>query len=323
MQRSLPNAALPHHAAAADLEVDDAASGRRRDHRSRNAGWFRALAGSTSDSHRLHWRNALVEANLGLVRQVAGRLRPRTGLWPGLSFDDLLQIGTLGLIRAIDAFDSRRGVSLSSFAVPYIRGAIAHELRDRGTLLRAPRPLWDLRQRATALQQGRRSQGKPPLDATALATELGCRPEVLAEALDLGRLVEARSLDAPLPGRGEREEAQCLLDLLPAAANPSGDGPADDDELLSGQDRSLAAQQRWFKQELAQLDPPMRLLLTGRLLMGCTWVELGGQLGMHPRMAQRRCLATLARLQAAAQERGAQERAAKEGVSRNCGETLP
>lgn len=274
-------------------------------HRSRNAHLFQALYRSASDGQRLHWRNALVQANLGLVRQVAARLSPGRGLWPGLSFDDLVQIGTLGLIRAVEAFDSRRGTSLSSFAIPYIRGEIAHELRDRGTLLRAPRALWELRQRARALQERRRAQQQEPLKTTALASALGCASDTLTEALSLGRLSETHSLDAPLADSGEREDGQSLLDLLPAPTSPAqacdGDGNVLEEEAPS-QDPLAAAQQRWLRQQLAQLDPQLRSLLTGRLVTGCTWVELGQQLGLHPRMAQRRCLATLSRLQEAARQ---------------------
>ena len=270
---------------------------------------FRALARSGSEGQRLHWRNALVQANLGLVRQVAGRMGSGTGLWPGLGFDDLVQIGCLGLIRAVEAFDTRRGVSLSSFAVPYIRGAIAHELRDRGTLLRAPRPLWELRQRATALQERRRSHRLAPLDTTALASVLGCTSEALVEALQLGRLSETRSLDAPFPGCDEQEGGRSLLDLLPAPASSAqecdndgdGDGFSQPGERTNLDERT-AVQQRWLRQRLSQLDPQLLNLLTGRLVTGCTWVELGHQLGLHPRMAQRRCQATLSRLQEAARQ---------------------
>jgi RNA polymerase sigma-B factor len=313
MERSLPTSSVPLQSAAA--AGDDSGSSSRLEHRSRNARMFRALARSGSEGQRLHWRNALVQANLGLVRQVAGRMGPGTWLWSGLGFDDMVQIGCLGLIRAVEAFDARRRVSLSTFAVPYIRGAIAHELRDRGTLLRAPRSLWELRQRARALQERRRSQRLAPLDTPALATALGCAGATLAEALQLGRLSETRSLDAPLTSRDEQEEGRSLLELLPAATSSAltgdSDGDADgdgDDSSQAGErtntDAITAVQQRWLRQQLAQLDPKLLHLLTGRLVTGCTWVELGHQLGLHPRMAQRRCHATLSLLQEAARQGG-------------------
>ncbi|MFM7577346.1 MAG: sigma factor, partial [Microcystaceae cyanobacterium] len=55
------------------------------------------------------------------------------------SYEDLEQVGYLGLIRAIARFDPRQGKAFSSFAMPYIRGEILHHLRDKGTVLRIPR----------------------------------------------------------------------------------------------------------------------------------------------------------------------------------------
>jgi RNA polymerase sigma-B factor len=273
----------------------------------RNHVWLKAYAASRSQRLRLRWRDALVRANLPLVRQVAARVAPRTGL----PFDDLAQVGSLGLIRAIEAFDSRRRVRFSSFAVPYIRGAIAHELRDRGSLLRIPRPLWELRQRATSLeQQLRRERGGGPARAE-LAERLGCPPEQLAEALALQQLTDPRSLDAPLAGEGGEGSPLCLLDLLaaPAAASSAEigedhadhpDDGDDGDDSDGGDEESERC--RWLRLQLDALPQELRELLTGRQLQGCSWVELGRSLGLSPRMAQRRHAAALARLQEAARD---------------------
>ncbi len=264
----------------------------------RNHRWLKAYAASRSQRLRLRWRDALVRANLPLVRQVAARVAPRTGL----PFDDLAQVGSLGLIRAIEAFDARRRVRFSSFAVPYIRGAIAHELRDRGSLLRIPRPLWELRQRATSLeQQLRRERGGGPARAE-LAERLGCPPERLAEALALQQLTDPRSLDAPLAGEGGEGSPLCLLDLLaaPAAASLEEIGEDDGDGGDGGDEESERC--RWLRLQLDALPQELRELLTGRLLQGCSWVELGRSLGLSPRMAQRRHAAALARLQEAARD---------------------
>lgn len=267
----------------------------------RNHRWLKAYAASRSQRLRLRWRDALVRANLPLVRQVAARVAPRTGL----PFDDLAQVGSLGLIRAIEAFDARRRVRFSSFAVPYIRGAIAHELRDRGSLLRIPRPLWELRQRATSLeQQLRRERGGGPARAE-LAERLGCPPEQLAEALALQQLTDPRSLDAPLAGEGGEGSPLCLLDLLAAPAAASleeiGEDDGDDGDDADGGDEE-SERCRWLRLQLDALPQELRELLTGRLLQGCSWVELGRNLGLSPRMAQRRHAAALARLQEAARD---------------------
>lgn len=267
--------------------------------RQRNARWLRSYAACRDRRRRLRWREELVRANLPLVRQVAVRLAPRTGL----SFDDLVQVGCLGLIRAIETFQPDHGASFSSFAVPCIRGAISHEVRDRGSLVRIPRGLWELRQRATSLQQRLRGRRGRPAGEEEIAQRLGCPPELLAEALALGKVQEMRSLDAPLPALEQEGAPLCLLDLL--AAPPPGDPLAEDETEREGSKE----QRRWLKHQLAALAPQLRALLLARQVEGCTWVELGREMGMHPRMAQRRHDATLASLQEAAQ-RWRRERAA-------------
>lgn len=255
--------------------------------RQSNARWLKAYANSRDRRQRLRWREALVRANLPLVQQVAARLAPRTGL----PYDDLTQVGCLGLIRAIETFNPRHGASFSSFAVPCIRGAIAHELRDRGSLVRIPRSLWELRQRAAALQERLRGQGGGQAGGEELASRLGCPAERLAEAMALGQLRQMSSLDAPLTGQEREGGPLCLLDLLASPPPGQGDGEG---ERPGGEER------RWLERQLAALTPQLRALLLARQVEGCTWVEVGRELGIHPRMAQRRHDATLARLQEAA-----------------------
>lgn len=80
-------------------------------------------------------RNRLVNLNIGLVRREAYHWLQRSSE----SFDDLMQVGSLGLIRAIERFDPAKGYAFSSFATPYIRGEIQHYLRDKGSSMRIPR----------------------------------------------------------------------------------------------------------------------------------------------------------------------------------------
>jgi RNA polymerase sigma-B factor len=256
----------------------------------RNARWLQAYAASRDQRRRLRWREALVRANLPLVRQIAGRMAPRTGL----PFDDLVQVGCLGLMRAIECFDPRHGASFSSFAVPFIRGAIAHELRDRGSLVRIPRTLWELRQRAASLQERLRAKGGRPTGGDELAQRLGCPPEQLEEAMALGRLRELPSLDAPLSSPDQEGGPLCLLDQLaaPTPADANGEG---EPEPWGGE-----VERHWLRLQLNELPAQLRALLLGRQLEGSTWVELGRELGIHPRMAQRRHDASLAQLQEAA-----------------------
>jgi RNA polymerase sigma-B factor len=80
-------------------------------------------------------RNRLVHINIGLVRREAHRWIHHSSE----TFEDLMQVGSLGLIRAIERFDLSKGYAFSSFAIPYIRGEIQHYLRDRGSAMRIPR----------------------------------------------------------------------------------------------------------------------------------------------------------------------------------------
>lgn len=169
------------------------------------------------------------------------------------------------------------------------------ERRDRQPLVRPPRPLWDLHQQVLSLQEARRRQGLDPLSPAALADRLACDPARLEEALAIRRAARVRSLDAPLGlGGGEAEAPGCLLDLLAAPAGPCGD------EAVAGDSESRGAERQWLREQLADLEPRERELLVGRLDGGCTWVELGRQLGIPARQAQRRHDAALDRLRRAA-----------------------
>jgi len=174
-----------------------------------------ALKRAEDPAQRQALRSELVRRNLPLVYAVIARL----GRTQALPQDDLRQIGALGLLRAIDAYQPSQGRTLSSFAVPYIRGAIQHELRDRASLMRIPRPLWELRRRATVLQDRRRRLGQPQLDPAQLATALACPISQVVEALQVSAVVEMRSLDAPGSWDGEESTARTLLDQLPDPAS--------------------------------------------------------------------------------------------------------
>ena len=117
-------------------------------------------------------RNQLVKLNFGLVRKEAY-------YWINQcqeSYDDLLQVGCLGLIRAIERFDISKGHAFSSFAIPYIRGEIQHYLRDKGVTVRIPRRWLALQQQAAGVSRSLREKyNRQPTDsevATALSISL-------------------------------------------------------------------------------------------------------------------------------------------------------
>lgn len=117
----------------------------------------------------LELRNKLVELNTGLVRKVAHQICGKCAE----PYEDLEQIGYLGLIRAIERFDPHQGSAFSSFAIPYIRGEMLHYLRDKGSMMRIPRRWQELYTRGKKLRKDLIEQlGRLPNDRE-LAEGLG------------------------------------------------------------------------------------------------------------------------------------------------------
>lgn len=237
-------------------------------------------------SGHLRDRNKIVEFNLPLVRQVANRLQPRTAV----PFDDLVQQGSIGLIRAVEAFDPAQGTSLSSFAVPFIRGAMQHHLRDNEQPLKGSRLLRDLHQRGQTLQQQRLHQQQPALREAELAAALGCTVAQWQEACGLHRALQCTSLDAPV-GTAEASSTP-LVEKLTAQEAPHPCRP----DRLSESSCSEPEPQHWLQLRLQALEASERRLLEGRVLDGASWRQLGEELGIRARVAQRRFERLAARL---------------------------
>ncbi|RMF20470.1 MAG: RNA polymerase sigma factor SigF [Cyanobacteria bacterium J083] len=92
-------------------------------------------------------RNQIMELNFGLVRKEAHHWVNQCNE----SYEDLIQVGSLGLIRAIERFNLEKGNTFSSFAIPYIRGEIQHYLRDKGATVRIPRRWLEIKQQSVEL----------------------------------------------------------------------------------------------------------------------------------------------------------------------------
>jgi RNA polymerase sigma-B factor len=137
-------------------------------------------------------RNQLVRLNAGLVRKIAHRISYQCAE----PYEDLEQIGYLGLIRAIERFNPSQGCAFSSFAVPYIRGEILHFLRDRGNTVKVPRRWQDIQKEGQKIRtELTRTLGRHPSDKE-IAEQLGIS---VAEWLEIRASVKNRaplSLDA-------------------------------------------------------------------------------------------------------------------------------
>ncbi len=153
-------------------------------------------------------RDELVTMHLPLAAFLARRFRDR-----GESLDDLTQVATIGLIKAVDRFDPERGVEFSTFATPTIVGEIKRHFRDKGWAIRVPRRLQELRisiGRATAeLSQ---STGRSPTVAE-LAAHLDVSDEEILEGLESAQAYATLSLDAS-SSEGAEEGGSSLADTL-------------------------------------------------------------------------------------------------------------
>ncbi|WMX48705.1 SigB/SigF/SigG family RNA polymerase sigma factor [Streptomyces roseicoloratus] len=143
-------------------------------------------------------RNTLVELNLSLVRFAARRFKNRPE-----QREDIVQVGTIGLIKAIDRFDPERGIEFSAFALPTVVGEMKRFFRDTTWAVRVPRRLQELRidmaKAADALEQ---SLGHRPTRAE-VAEHLHVTEERVAEGELAARGYTARSLDASVSDEGD------------------------------------------------------------------------------------------------------------------------
>lgn len=157
-------------------------------------------------------RNRIVELNLGLVRKEAHHWVHQCGE----NYEDLIQVGCIGLIRAIERFQLSKGNAFSSFAIPYIRGEIQHYLRDRSNTVKIPRRWLELRQQAVKVtSQLREKLNRQPTD-TEIAEALNVSMKEWENVKLAAKNREVLSLDLPL-GSGEGDETTSLGELVPDA----------------------------------------------------------------------------------------------------------
>jgi RNA polymerase sigma-B factor len=183
------------------------------------------LGPDSEDRQRL--RGQLVEMHLPLVEYLARRFAGR-----GEPLDDLVQVGTIGLIKAVDRFDTERGVEFSTYATPTVVGEIKRHFRDKGWTVRVPRRLQELRASLTsATSDLTQSMGRSPTVAE-LAAHLKIGEEEVLEGLESANAYTAVSLEAgdseglsvadtlgeydlALEGVEYRESIKPLLESLP------------------------------------------------------------------------------------------------------------
>ena len=216
-------------------------------------------------------RAELVARFLPLARHLANRYRERG------EYDDLVQVASYALVKAIDRYDLDRGLAFSSFAVPTIVGELKRYFRDHGWAVRVPRELKDrsLAVRRTSERLGARLGRSPTPGEIAFAMDSSV--ELVLEALQTASALHPDRLDAP---------------------NETGDGEHEDHAVAAEESGyALAEASATLKPLLAHLTPRERAMLRLRFEEDLTQSEIAAQLGISQMQVSRVLRQAIGRLQ--------------------------
>jgi RNA polymerase sigma-B factor len=217
-------------------------------------------------------RNTLVELNLALVKFAASRFRSRSE-----PMEDIVQVGTIGLIKAIDRFELGRGVEFPTFAMPTIIGEIKRFFRDTSWSVRVPRRLQELRlDLAKAGDELAQELDRAPTVAE-LATKLGLSDDEVIEGMAASNAYTASSLDA----QPEEDDSEGAL----------ADRIGYEDHDIEGIEYRES-----LKPLIAELPARDRKILSLRFVGNMTQSEIGDELGISQMHVSRLLSRTLSRL---------------------------
>ncbi len=228
-------------------------------------------------THDPELRDELITAYLPLVTQLARRFAHRNE-----PLDDLVQAGSIGLIKAVEGFDPTLGFEFSAYAATTILGELKRHFRDRGWSVRAPRRVQELYLSLGPLvEELSQRLGRSPT-VRELAAESGASEEAVLEALEAAHAYRSASLDAPAP---EGDSLGSRLGEL-------------DEEYLAVENRTTLLPQ------LSTLAPRERMILELRFVDGLTQAEIAGRLGLSQMQISRLLARSLSLLHAAFGEDG-------------------
>jgi RNA polymerase sigma-B factor len=145
-------------------------------------------------------RDELITAHIALAEYLARRFSNR-----GEPLDDLVQVASLALLKAVERFDPDRGLEFSTFATPTIVGELKRHFRDKGWAVRVPRRVQELHlQLSSVVASLAQELGRSPT-IPEIAKEAGATEEEVLEAMEAGRAYRLTSIDAPRAGDNEEE----------------------------------------------------------------------------------------------------------------------
>lgn len=218
-------------------------------------------------------REQLIVSHLNLVRFLASKFKNR-----GESLDDLIQVGTIGLIKAIDRFDPERGLEFTTYATPTIMGEIKRHFRDKGWSVRVPRRLQELSSKVTQATDDLTTQLQRSPSVEEIAERLGVSVDEVLEAMESSSAYSSVPLEG---GSGDDEESPSVIDHY---ATEDADLAASDDRMI-------------LEDAIADFSPREQDVIRMRFVDGLTQVEIAERLGVSQVQVSRLLRRTLRRVQ--------------------------
>ena len=219
-------------------------------------------------------REQLIVSHVNLVRYIAAKFKNR-----GEPRDDLLQVGTIGLITAIDRYDPTRGLEFTTYATPTIMGEIKRHFRDKGWTIRVPRRLQELSAKVNSATDELTAQLQRSPSIEEVADYLGTTADEVLEAMESSSAYSS----VPLEGQGNNEEddAPSVIDRY---ASVDGDLEASDDRMV-------------LEEVIGEFPEADQQAIRMRFIDGMTQVEIAKRLGISQVQVSRMLRRALRRIQ--------------------------
>lgn len=219
-------------------------------------------------------REKLVMSHMNLVRFLANKFKNR-----GEPLDDLIQVGYLGLLKAIDRFDPSRGLEFTTYATPTIMGEIKRHFRDKGWSVRVPRRLQELSAKVNQATDVLTTELQRSPKIEEIAEYLDASVDEVLEAMESSSAYSSVSLEGT--GNNDNDDAPSVLDRY-----------ATEDSALNFTDDRLI-----IEEALKGFSPREREVIDLRFLQGMTQIEIAEQLGISQVQVSRLLRRTLKKIQ--------------------------
>lgn len=217
----------------------------------------------------------IVEKCMYLVRKIAGAVSAQSGI----STEDLVQVGSIGLIKAIDFFDKNKNTKFKTYMSYFIKGEIKHYLRDKGSIIKAPRELQELVYKITSTIKKFNEDGIEEPTAEQIAAAINISPKKVHEVMEAEYTKTALSLDQVLTGE---DDEITLLDKIPAG---------DYQEFLKSYENKIMLSSAIYK-----LPKDLRIIIELSYIADLNQREISEKLGISQMQVSRRIKKALSKM---------------------------